>query len=208
MRYNASKITHASVGATRREFCVASALLPFSFLLSCRSTHFDDPSVAATIETFNRVSHREPGLPGVHSLRTINEQLASGLSRDDIAILTGALYLEATNLLRTESPATRLDQEAAATTSTAYGLARQITNAQMRTALSLPIDTSPYGRQYLDKTIRNAKARLATDAGYRAALSQAQNSAARITCFGSETGESLSWWICGLIIVILIIVIL
>jgi hypothetical protein len=141
---------------SRRSLLLLFALAPIPALISCRTMEPTRPLDAADqqlkrfADGFNALARREPGLPGVQSLAQLNERLLAGFSAGDRSLLTAALYLDA--------------RERAAS------ILRPITEADVRAALSRPIDMSRYSRPFLERRLAEAKARAARDLAYRRAL--------------------------------------
>lgn len=80
-------------------------------------------------------------------------------------------------------------------------------DGDVRRALSKPIDISRYNRPFLERTLANAKARMARDARYGQVLGAAPI-ASRIPCVNPVTGANIPWWLCiiGAILVIGLII--
>jgi hypothetical protein len=164
-----------------------------------------DPEIGTVLDAFNHLAEREPGLPGVRSLLAIkNANLDHGLTPGDLGILTGALYLEAERQLHASSPSTGEGTSVQATGDPSAPTRERppITAADVKSALSEPIDTAPYGREYIDTLLRETKARLAVDSVFQKQLAGAEAAAARKTCLGGTPR-----WICGVIVIIIIIII-
>lgn len=194
-----------STGISRRNFCFACLLAPLAPLAAFKPyqtrTVEAEAQLQTVLDSLGRIGSAEPNLPGVRSLLALGQQrLGEGFSRDDQKILEGALYLEGIAQL----------EKAAAGRAPRGGDAkplRRITEADVRKALSEPIDTSRYGREYFAGILADAKKRAATDRAYRRRLAEAQGAAhKRRTCLG---GTPL--WICigmGVVLTIMIIFIL
>src|SRR5206468_1282369 len=95
----------------------------------------------------SRFMLEEPELPGVHDLLAFTKShLARGFTSSDLDILSGALYLEAEHQLHGNRPG-----QAAADVPSPTRQRRPITADDVRAALSKPISTAAYGREYFKK---------------------------------------------------------
>lgn len=147
---------------------------------------YDDPEVSIVLDSFNAVATRTPILPGVRSLLAIDtDNLSKGLTSEDLSILMGALYLEAASQVRATSP-----------------YRPTITRPDVEAALSRPIGTFSFGREYLNGMLRTTKIRLARDPVFREQLETARVSAERKPCLTGHTPR----WICGVMVVIVVII--
>jgi hypothetical protein len=141
------------------------------------------------IRTIDRLASTQPQLAGVQSLLAIDQKrLGRGFEDADLEILAGALVLEAERQLQS-APATR----------------RRITKADVKAALSQPINTKPFGHAYFDKILDDAKAQLVSNPRrYRRQLAAAQGSFARQSCLGGTPR-----WICiGMVVIVIVGIIL
>src|SRR4051812_49057241 len=172
-------------------FLLASSSL---ILTSCRSigsadtssAGFADGQVDRVMEGHAALVRSDPTLPGLRSLARFNERLAEGLSPADLSLLSAAFYLRASEeVVRVRRP---------------------ITLADVRFALSRPIDMAPYERSFLERTLVEARARAAIDPVYRRRL-RGQQERRACNCLTDHT----PCWICvgmAVVIVIALIVIL
>ncbi len=175
---------------SRRSLLTLLALAPLPILAGCKGagprpepgpgSDAADRQVGFVVEAQRAISRREPGLPGLRSLARINEKMAEGLSQADLSLLAAALSITAGEQIAR--------------------LARPIAMADVRSALSQPIDMAPYGRSFLDRTLAEARAREATEPAYRLQISRHRR---RCYCLGDTP-----CWICVAMALILIIAII
>jgi hypothetical protein len=192
-----------TTGISRRAFCFAGLLAPLAAFAPYqqKTTGSAESQFQTVLDSLGRIARAEPKLPGVQSLMALDEKrLAKGFSPADQKLLEGALYLEGI---------TQLEKAAAGRASSAAVAKplRPITEADVREALSKPIDTSSYGHEYFARVLREAKARAATDRAYRRRLTDASGPVARRSCITNHT----PMWICiamGIIITVMVIAIL
>jgi hypothetical protein len=190
-------------GISRRNFCFACLLAPLAAFKPYETKAGEAESQFNTVlNSLGRVASAEPDLPGVRSLRAVDQKrLGEGFSKADLKILEGALYLEGI---------AQFEKAAAGRTPSGGDTKplRRVTEADVREALSKPIDTSRYGREYFAGVLAEAKRKSASDRAYRRRLAEAQGAAHKPRmCFGTHTPR----WICigmGVVLAIMIIAVL
>jgi hypothetical protein len=165
-----------------------------------------DPEAASELnlvmKSIDRLGSTQPRLAGIRSLLAIDQQrLGRGFKDADLEILVGAIYLEAIRQLQSipvngksaklHPPATRR---------------RRITEADVKTLLSKPINSRPYGHAYFARILDEAKEKLVSDPLYHRQLSAAQGSASRKTCLGG-TPRWICWGMAGVLVLGLILLV-
>jgi len=171
----------SSVGLNRREMLRAASLAGIGLTLGCGSLRTLQGQVEAVADTFEGVSSRHPNLPGIRQLRSLHDEVVRHMSEEDLAILGGALYLDAQSRLRNRKVS--IDQPA------------------LRDSLAQPLDLSAFSLSYFQKTVEEAREKMSVDPGYRADLEAAQT-----TVEPRRRKCGLLCWIIIIIIVIIIII--
>lgn len=153
-----------AVAPSRRSLLILCALAPVSALAACdRSPATREPvpaepaepappadpageQVKRVVAEIGRLSAAEPDLAGVRSLSGLSGALVAGLTPDDESLLTAALFLDARALLR--------------------GAAKPLDEAGVRAVLEKPIEVSRLDRALVERTLAEAKTRMAADREY------------------------------------------
>ena len=167
--------------------------------------HQLDPEILAISDAFTRIATQDPRIPGVRDLLKIEKSnLGHGLTSSDLEILTGALYLEAERQLHAFSSAQHsvVSSQAVPEIPSPTRQRRPINTDDVKAALSKPINTAPYGREYIETILRDAKENLATDPGFQTQLNGAQASASAL-----RKKIDTPIWIRTIIVIIIIIIV-
>jgi hypothetical protein len=152
---------------SRRSILRLFALSPLPVLASCATglSPYADPAdeqINRVIQAYTELARRKPDLPGVRSLARLNETLAK-FSDADLSLLASALYLQAQQRVRAAK--------------------RPLAESDVPAVLSKPIDISRFSRRSLERTLKQAKARMAQDVRYRGQLDAVPIGSISLRCF-------------------------